>query len=399
MRRNSFRKFLLCVSVSMFALAMLAPGLLKAQSPQSVQAVDHYVQLNLVSNGYIKARIVDHNLVNPWGIANGPTTPIWIANQGTSTSTLYTINNILEGKGSPFVVQIPTSGSGMQGPTGIVFNPDQANGAFQIEGPNGPVPSIYVFDNLNGTISGWNPQSNGGRTNAVIAVSTSGAMYKGLALGMLGGKWYLYAADATPSGGIKVFDSAFNAVTGSPLAANAFIDQDLPALPTSADAVWTTFNVENIDGNIFVTYAPIPEGGGHPIFTSNAGVVAEFKPDGTFMRNVIVSGWHAGPLSDPWALEMAPKGFGVFGNDLLVGNFGSGEILAYMPTKSGMFKFQGVMDGTDNKPIKDGRLWDLSFGNGADGANPDTLYIATGGPNPMKDGLFAAITPAPAPVK
>lgn len=394
--RYSFRSLLLFAFTPVFAMIMFAPARLEAQSQQSMQARDHYVQINLVSNGYIKARITDSSLINPWGIANGPTTPIWVANQGTNTSTLYSIDSVMKGTGSPFAVNIPTTGSGMQGPTGIVFNPGQTNGDFSIPAPNGSVPAIYVFDNLNGTISGWNPKSDGGKTNAVIAVSDPGYMFKGLAVGMMNDAWTLYAADATPTGGIKVFDSSFNPVT---LSSTAFMDPDLPSLPADADAVWTTFNVETMDGMVFVTYAPIPMTGGHPIFTSNAGVVAEFSPDGTFMRNVIVSAWHTGPLDDPWALVMAPKTFGEFGNNLLVGNFGSGEILAYKPTQSGMFTFEGVMDGTDNKPIMDGRLWDLSFGNGANGADPNTLYIATGGPNPAKDGLFAAITPAPAPTE
>ena len=152
---NSLRKFLLYVSVPAFALALLTTGIMKAQSEKSMQARDHYVQKNLVSNGYIKARIMDPNLVNPWGIANGPTTPIWVANQGTSTSTLYKIDSVMRGEGSPFTVDTPTTDSGMQGPTGIVFNPDQADGDFSIEGQDHPVPSVYIFDNLNGTISGW----------------------------------------------------------------------------------------------------------------------------------------------------------------------------------------------------------------------------------------------------
>jgi len=141
--------------VPAFALALLAPVIAKAQSQKSFQARDHYVQHNLVSNGYIKSRIVDSDMVNPWGIANGPTTPIWVANQGTSTSTLYNIDGVRRGEGSPFAVDTPTTDSGMQGPTGIVFNPDQADGDFSIEGHDHPVPSVYIFDNLNGTISGW----------------------------------------------------------------------------------------------------------------------------------------------------------------------------------------------------------------------------------------------------
>lgn len=384
MRQGGVRRNLLhSILALVFVVAIFAPGLLKAQSPNL------YTQVNLVSDGYVKAMIKDPHLINPWGIANGPKTPIWMADQGTSTSTLYNIDNLAAG--SPFVVHFPTEGSGMQGPTGIVYNPAQSLGDFRIPAPNGRIPAFYIFDNLNGTISGWSKGSTGGLTQAVVVVDTPGSMYKGLAMGQIGAAWTLYAADATPMGGIKVFNSDFKPLQ---LGSKAFMDPDLPSLPSDAGLVWTTFNVENLGGNIFVTYAPIPVTGGHPILNSDAGVVAEFTPEGKFMRNVIVTPWGTpNRLDDPWALEMAPQNFGAFSNDLLVGNFGSGEILAYKPTMNGMFTFEGIMDGSNGKPIMDGRLWDLSFGNGANGANPDTLYIATGGPNPKKDGLFAAISP------
>jgi len=115
--------------------------------------------------------------------------------------------------------------------------------------------------------------------------------------------------------------------------------------------------------------------------------------------NLVSSGYVSAKVTDPnlvnaWGIVMAPSKFGKYSDALLVGNFGNGEILAYRPDTSGMFAFEGVLDGTDGKPLMNGRLWDLSFGNGADGADPNTLYITTGGPNPMMDGLFAAITPS-----
>ncbi len=379
------RTFLTALCSTLVALILIAPGL-------KAQGVNNYTQTNLVTGNksYATAPVFDPKLINPWGLADGPGTPLWVANQGTSTSTLYSINNLQAD--SPFFVSIPKAPAKMQGPTGIVYNPAQAIGAFPISAPDGTVPAFYIYDNLNGTISGWSKNSSGGLKSAVIAVDTPGAMYKGLAMGRMGKAWTLYAADATPMGGIKVFNSRFKELQ---LGAMAFQDPSLPALPGAAQVVWTTFNVENIGGNIFVTYAPIPVTGGHPVFTSNAGVVAEFTPEGRFLRNIIVEGWHASTngLDDPWALVMAPKTFGLFKNDLLVGNFGSGEILAYKPTATGMYSFKGALE-SKGKPIQDGKLWDLTFGNGADGASPNTLYLATGGANPMMDGLFADITPA-----
>ena len=216
MRRGiTFPTLLLLVLASAFALAMLAPWPVAARGDHGEDEAE-YVQTNLVSNGYVSAMVTDPNLVNPWGLAASATSPIWISNQATSTSTLYSLTNIDTGVGSPFVVAIPTTGTpGPQGPTGIVFNSNAAQMAFAIPGPSGTVASDFIFDSLNGTISGWNPGSTRGKANAVIAVRTPGAVYTGLALAMMGSAPYLYAADATapPSGGIKVFNSSFNPVT------------------------------------------------------------------------------------------------------------------------------------------------------------------------------------------
>lgn len=389
-REITSRNLLLLVLASAFAVGMLAPRPIRAWGEHGEQHEDEYVQVNLVSNGYVSAKITDSNMVNPWGIAASPTSPIWISNQGTSTSTLYTINNIENGVGSPFVVAIPTTGTpGPQGPTGIVFNLASAQMGFPIPGASGGmVASVYIFDNLNGTISGWSPASTGGRANAVIAVRTPGAVYSGLALGMMGSTMNLYAADFTPppDGGIKVFDTSFNSVS---LPSDAFSNRWLPPLP--ADEVWAPYNVVNLGGNLFVAYDPIPATGGLPIAGVNHGVVAEFTTAGKFIRTVAMLGL----LNDPWGMVMAPSQFGRFSNDLLVGNFGDGKILAYRQHEDGRFTFAGEMRGTDHKPLRNGFLWALWFGNGASGADPNTLYITTGGPDERKDGLFAAITPVP----
>ena len=136
-------------------MGVVALGWLKAQ--QYDKAL--YMQVNLVSSGYVSAPVTDPNLINPWGVSASPTSPIWISNQGTNTSTLYSITNVLAGTGSPFVVAIPTtSTSAAQGPTGQVFN---GGTGFPIPSSSGTVPSKFIFANLNGTISGWNPGARG----------------------------------------------------------------------------------------------------------------------------------------------------------------------------------------------------------------------------------------------
>jgi uncharacterized protein (TIGR03118 family) len=198
----------------------------------------------------------------------------------------------------------------------------------------------------------------------------------------------LYAADSTPppDGGIKVFNASFAPVN---LGSDAFAIRWLPPLPS--DEAWAPYNIANLGGNMFVTYVPIPATGGQPIAGFGHGVVAEFTTTGEFIRIVE----RRGPLNDPWGMVMAPAHFGRFSNDLLVGNFGDGKILAYRQHRDGRFTFEGEMVGTNHRPLRNGFLWALWFGNGADGADPNTLYITTGGANQSTDGLFAAITPAP----
>ena len=261
--------------------------------------------------------------------------------------------------------------------------------AFPIPGASGgTVASDFIFANLNGTISGWSATSTGGRANAVIAVSAPGAVYTGLALGMMGSAMNLYAADFTPppGGGIKVFNTSFSAVN---LGSDAFTDPWLPPLPP--DEVWAPFNIVNLGANLLVAYDPLPLAGGMPIAGVGRGVVAEFTTAGKFIGTVA---WR-GPLDDPWGMVMAPAQFGRFSNDLLVGNFGDGKILAYRQHHDGRFTFDGEIRGADHKPLRNGFLWALWFGNGANGADPNTLYITTGGADQNTDGLFAAISPAP----
>ena len=54
----------------------------------------------------------DASLVNGWGLSVGPTTPWWISNNGTNTSTLY------NGAGAKQALTVAVPG----GPTGTVFN-------------------------------------------------------------------------------------------------------------------------------------------------------------------------------------------------------------------------------------------------------------------------------------
>src|SRR5215469_15535395 len=110
--RNLFPKAFL---VTWIAVGALWAGTLHAQ-------VAGFVQVNLVSDIPGLATITDSNLVNPWGVSHSPTSPFWVSNQGTSTSTLYAVTNGTNVVAESLVVAIPTTAAGPQGPTGQVNN-------------------------------------------------------------------------------------------------------------------------------------------------------------------------------------------------------------------------------------------------------------------------------------
>ena len=161
-----------------------------------------YVQTDLVSDIPGLATITDPLLQNSWGLTASPVSPFWISNQGSSTSTLYavvgptTVTKVTAVNANGFVA-IPTTGTGPQGPTGIVSN---SSAAFQSD--------HFIFANLNGTISGW----SSGVTSTVQA-TTPGAVYTGLAIGTSAVGPVLYAANTAGTGGINVFNSSFTSVT------------------------------------------------------------------------------------------------------------------------------------------------------------------------------------------
>ena len=80
------------------------------------------------------------------------------------------------------------------------------------------------------------------------------------------------------------------------------------------------FNVKDINGAVYVTYAP----SGHAAQTGAAkgmGALAVFSEDGTLESSSFV----ADELASPWGLALAPGNWGQFGGDLLVGNFAFGD--------------------------------------------------------------------------
>ncbi len=327
-----------------------------------------YLQTDLVSDIPGLAAITDPNLTNPWGVSHLTGSPFWISDQGTNVTTLYAVTGSTSVSPVSLVVSIPTTASGPQGPTGQVSNSNAS--AFTLtDGSH----ALFIFGNLNGTISAWNP---GNGTAATTEWSTPGALYTGLAINQA--NTMLYAANGA-SGAINVFNSAFAPVS---LGAGSFAT---PAAIAAKGLV--PFNVEDISGNVYVTYAPsghIPQARAAP----GQGAVAVFNESGVFQKMML-----GGNLAAPWGVALAPADFGKFGGDLLVGNFSyfNSEINAFNPVTDAFEGMIPINDGPHNAP---GGLWTLTFGGGGKDGSPSTLYF-TDGINNENAGLFGAITSIP----
>jgi uncharacterized protein (TIGR03118 family) len=329
-----------------------------------------YVQTNLVSDMPNLAASIDPNLKNPWGIASSPTSPFWVSNNGTGTSTLYNGSGQPFPVGSPLVVTIPPPPGGTPPgtPTGQVFN-----GGASFELVPGQ-PGRFIFATEGGTIAGWNPSTN--PTSAITKVdnSAAGASYKGLAIGNNGSGDFLYAANFTGAK-IDVFDSVFGAST----LAGSFTDPNLPS-------GYAPVNVQNLGGTLYVAYAA--NNGGIELPGAGNGIVDAFDLNGNLLRRVVSPG---GALNSPWGLALAPAGFGDFGNALLVGNVGDGLINAFDATSGSLLGT--LLDLTSNPIVNDG-LRGLHFGNGGNGGDLNTLYF-TAGLDRGSNGLFGSIAAVP----
>ena len=330
------------------ALAIVA---VQAVPAQAGVARGSFHQTNLVSDVPGLAAITDPNLVNPWGLSASATSPIWVANNGTGTSTLY---NTADQK-VPLTVTIPAPDGTSGTPTGTVFN---GTADFRVSSGAASGPSRFLFATEDGTILGWNPGVK--PTTAVIAVdnSPSHAIYKGLTNGSVGASNFLYAANFH-SGAVDVFDGSFHPVT----VAGAFTDPSLPA-------GFAPFGIQNIGGWIYVTYAMQDAAAKDEVAGPGLGYVDIYAANGDFVRRFA----SAGTLNAPWGLSMAPANFANFHGDVLVGNFGDGRINAYTPAGT----FRGQLKSETNAPIQIDGLWGLRVGNGGNGGNVDSLYFAAG---------------------
>jgi uncharacterized protein (TIGR03118 family) len=321
-----------------------------------VTSTTGFVETKLVADvATLGAAALDTNLVNPWGLAFGPTGILWVSNNHSGTSTLYDSTGIKQSR----VVTIPSSGSSTGGaPTGIVFNPTSD---FTIPGAG---PALFIFAGEDGTISAWNAS-----TPAAVLVadrSANEAVYKGLATASAGGANFLYATNFKQNS-VDVFDVTFQLV-------RSFTDPGVPA-------GFAPFGIQNVGGQLYVTFAKqLPPDNEDDQPGAGNGYVDVFNADGTLAKRFASNG----TLNSPWGIAIAPAGFGSFGGDILIGNFGDGRIGAYDPNTG---NFLGLLQDATNAPIAIPGLWGLVFGPGA---SSTTLYFSAG-PNDEADGLLGTL--------
>lgn len=339
-----------------------------------------FKQTNLISDIPGLATTTDPMLKNPWGVSfnSAVGSPFWISDQGTQTSPLFSVTGSTGVSQNPvFTVNIPPAG--VSGPTGQVAN--MSGSGFNVGNGGNGQSGAFIFANLNGTISAWNgtPLTQAFTQTTPIA----GASFTGLAINKANNE--LFAANTT-GGVIDAFNNNFQLISTNAFAA--------PAAVSAKSLV--PFNVTDLGGNVFVTYAP----SGHPAqttATAGQGAVVEFSESGT-VENTIINN----ALASPWGVAIAPSSFGKFGGDILVGNFsfelGFADVInAFYPLTDALVGSidvnPGMENGVNNMP---GGLWSIVFGGGGNDGNPNTLFF-TDGIDGEKDGLFGSITAVPEP--
>jgi uncharacterized protein (TIGR03118 family) len=353
---------------------------------------NHYVVTNLTSDVPGMAVNPDPVLQNAWGVAFTPgASPFWIADNATGCSTLYDGTGVPQPQ-PPLRVKLPLPGGSVPAtacihvdsakpptptpaaPTGLVWNPTTT---FLV--PNTSRPATFIWSTEDGTISAWTT----GLTpadQAVLAVDKSpGAVYKGLVFGTNVHGVFLFATNFR-AGTIDVF--AANGTTGFRPATSTEIEGDF--LDPNIPAGFAPFGIQNINGDLFVTYALQNAALHDDVAGPGNGFVDVFDTNGHLLRRFA----SRGALNSPWGVARASFAFGRFSGAILIGNFGDGTINAF--DSDGHF-LDTLKDGKGKPVVIDG-LWTLTLGGGRNSSS-DTLYF-TAGPNGETDGLFGTISPA-----
>ncbi|WP_051978788.1 TIGR03118 family protein [Edaphobacter aggregans] len=359
-------------------LTVLSFACMASYLPATAQAGGAYKVTNLVSDGSVPAITTDANFINPWAVSSSPSW--WISAQGTG------FNYVVQAPGTiRFKVIVPAA-SGQPTATGLPTGSVTTAGASGMILPNG-AKAAFLFSTLDGTISGWNSQLGNDNAITQIAINNSaaGASYRGLAIintttANNATASYILAPNFGTGNAIEVYDSTFKPTK----LAGSFTDPNLPAN-------YAPFSVHILGTHVFVTYALRTTT--TPYSTVNApgnGIVSVFDTSGNFVARAVTGG----NLNAPWGVAFAPASFGVFSNDLLIGDFGNGMINVYDPNT---YAYLGQLIDATGNPLVYPSLWELLTGGTAvgntttvSGGDLSTVYFTAGLANEAH-GLFAGI--------
>jgi uncharacterized protein (TIGR03118 family) len=357
-----------------------AAGMLAVAGPVASAATppNSFAQTNLIANkASFKPKLVDPDLTNAWGLATGPSTPLWVSDNNSGLAGVY--SGGVGGSAVSLNFSVPVPGGN---PTGQVFNPDAS--AFPVGGPTGGSAIFIVStDSIGasqspGEIAAWD-----GVGSFVVEDSPKGgaagktpakAVFKGLALATTPKAGpELFAADVA-NARIDVFNKDFRLLSTP----KEFRDPKIPA-------GYAPFNVQNLGGRIYVTYGQQNKARTDVVPGAGRGFVDVYTVNGKLIRRLV----SRGPLDEPWGLAIAPKGFGPFGGDLLVGNLGNGWINVFNPANG---RHLGWLATPSGKPIAISGLWGLEPGTSMFGGSSSLVFSA--GPNNQNNGLVGILTPA-----
>jgi uncharacterized protein (TIGR03118 family) len=328
-----------------------------------------YLQHNLVADQPGIADFTDPNLVNPWGLFTSSASPFWVSDAGTGLSTVYSSNGAV----SATKPSIPPSAKGVA-PATVTGGIANATGGFLVQGK---VPS-FIFVTADGTVSCWASAVSATAAQLMVDNSSTSAKYYGLAVSATttNAAPLLYAANFN-SGGIDVFDTNFKPVT---LPGKPFVDAAVPA-------GYGPFNIWNLGGKLYVMWAKQNASKTFSVSGAGLGAVSVFDLNGVLLQHVATGG----PLNAPWGVAIAPATFGVFANDLLIGNFGDGTINAFNPTTGAAL---GALADQNGNTISISGLWALLLGNGGSGGDSNAIYFTAGTGNELH-GLLGSLQAVP----
>ncbi|MDP9050502.1 MAG: TIGR03118 family protein [Acidobacteriota bacterium] len=348
-------------------IAALLIAAITASTSANAQVAGTFQVTNIVSDGFVPAITTDPGFVDPWGVSGGNT--LWIDTAVTGFSYLSSVAGVL---GSFKAIVPPSSGTGIGQPTGTVQN---TTTGFILSNTS---KASFLFATLDGTISGWNGGTSATGNHALIAInnSTQSAVYTDLALVTNSTGTFLLAPNFGLAGKVEIYNTTFQPAT----LAGTFTDPSTPA-------GYAPYAIKVLGTQVFVTYMLRTTTGTNPyqeILGTNTGFVSVFDVNGNFVARVVTGG----NLNAPWGVAIAPAGFGIYGGDLLIGNFGDGLITAYSPTSP--YSYLGMVADSSGKALSYPGLWDI-FVSTSTAANPNAIYF-TAGLAQETHGLFASIS-------